>query len=260
MKILAPIGGLVLFLAGLLAPPGIGPAAAQSEDAVFNFAKELYDAGDYPFAILEFKRFAYQYPQSQRAPEALYWVATIYADVLKASDKAVAELQRLERNYPYSPYAVRAAGRREEIQKQQAKTVAPQPAPPAPAPPPAKVAYRRAYSDSLVPRYEVIQEDFAPGQAKADYVVILNLMEIVREDQLRAALDKAIAAAQGRVGRAQQRLIARAYFNYPDKFLGEGVWEYGAERAAMRLEATPDGVYRPRGGIGELLDILLKKQ
>ena len=53
-------------------------AWSQTADTQFAFADSLHQHGDDSFAILEFKRFVFQYPEHPRAPEALFRLARLY--------------------------------------------------------------------------------------------------------------------------------------------------------------------------------------
>jgi TolA-binding protein len=53
-------------------------AWSQNAEVQFAFADSLHQKGEDTFAILEFKRFVFQYPDHPRAPEAFYRLARLY--------------------------------------------------------------------------------------------------------------------------------------------------------------------------------------
>ena len=90
-------------------------AWSQSPDGQFAFADSLQQNGEDAFAMLEFKRFVFLYPEHAKAPEAFYRLARLYVshdgDVAGAQDL----LNALIGKYARTPVAREAAAFRDFI-------------------------------------------------------------------------------------------------------------------------------------------------
>jgi len=98
------------------APPAVAaaePAAparqpTREEQArevrAYDSASNLFRRNDFPAAIDAFRAFVKEYPQSQLAPNAGYWIGISYAN-LKDYPRAMAAQQEILTRYPQSPKA-----------------------------------------------------------------------------------------------------------------------------------------------------------
>jgi TolA-binding protein len=91
-------------------------ASAQTADVQFGFADSLHQSGDDAFAMLEFRRFVFLYPESARVPDAFGRMARLY--VSHRGDVASAQgiLDALIAKYPETPAAKEAAAFKEFIE------------------------------------------------------------------------------------------------------------------------------------------------
>lgn len=104
-----PPAGLVNQNNPVVAPglfPERGVTRLQPPDAVqrnrYDAAYSLFKNGSYVAAITEFEAFIKQYPQSELAPAAAYWIGNAhYAQ--RDFDEAIAAQQWLIETYPASP-------------------------------------------------------------------------------------------------------------------------------------------------------------
>lgn len=88
----------------------------ESQIGLGNSYKEL---GSYSQSIVEYKKIVDEYPKSQRAGDALFYIADIYDRYPKARDflKAVEFYGRLIREYPDSKWTERAKIRKKHIEE-----------------------------------------------------------------------------------------------------------------------------------------------
>ena len=77
------------------APPPSGDPATQLYDA----GKQAFDGGDYVKARQRFEQLIQQYPKSEMADNAQFWVAEIFYRE-KWYEKAILEYQKVIENYP----------------------------------------------------------------------------------------------------------------------------------------------------------------
>lgn len=96
MKWLLPVLAFVL-LSPLL--------QAQTAERQLAFADSLYDSGDDVFALLEFKRFLFQYPDHAETPRALQRLARLQISATGNFAAAQESAQTLLKKYPNSPLA-----------------------------------------------------------------------------------------------------------------------------------------------------------
>ncbi|OGV62042.1 MAG: hypothetical protein A3K19_27505 [Lentisphaerae bacterium RIFOXYB12_FULL_65_16] len=82
--------------------------AAETPDQAFGFAAELLKEGEEGFALLEFKRFAFQYPKDARASEATLRAALLYLTCAEDMDRARRTLNGLADVVPTTPAADQA--------------------------------------------------------------------------------------------------------------------------------------------------------
>lgn len=82
--------------------------AAENPDQVFGFATQLLQEGEEGFAMLEFKRFAYEFPKDARAPEAMLRVAVLYLTCAEDMDRARRTLDSVGTTFPGTPTADQA--------------------------------------------------------------------------------------------------------------------------------------------------------
>jgi len=84
------------------APPGTQPpraATAEAPDTIFNAAYADYSKGNYTPAILGFEDYLRQYPDSDRADDALYWIGLCHYDQGQYSE-AITSFDRLIQQHP----------------------------------------------------------------------------------------------------------------------------------------------------------------
>jgi tol-pal system protein YbgF len=87
------------------AAPAKSPAQQQAQEMrAYDAASNLFRKNDFSGAINAFRAFVLEYPQSQLAPNAEYWIGISFAN-LKDYKNAVAVQEALLRNYPQSPKA-----------------------------------------------------------------------------------------------------------------------------------------------------------
>jgi tol-pal system protein YbgF len=91
------------------APPASAPAAAavtavdsSAETRAYEAAQGQRRIGNYQGAIVAFQNFLKQYPQSNLAPRARYWIGDSYFN-LRDFKLAIASQQALIKTYPDSP-------------------------------------------------------------------------------------------------------------------------------------------------------------
>ena len=70
----------------------------NSEQALYNFAKKLFDDGDYEKARIQFENFINKYPESDNVDNARFWIADSYY-VEKWFEKAILEYQEVLEKY-----------------------------------------------------------------------------------------------------------------------------------------------------------------
>jgi len=77
------------------------PVAANSEQALYDLAKKMFDQGDRENARIKFGNFINKYPDSKNADNARFWIAdSYYAE--KWYEKAILEYQKVLETYPDS--------------------------------------------------------------------------------------------------------------------------------------------------------------
>ncbi len=77
------------------------PVAADSEQALYDLAKKMFDQGDKENARIQFENFINKYPDSKNADNARFWIAdSYYAE--KWYEKAILEYQKVLETYPDS--------------------------------------------------------------------------------------------------------------------------------------------------------------
>jgi tol-pal system protein YbgF len=77
------------------APP---PGALGSEE-LYNHAMKLLKGGEPGQAILEFEKYVQEFPNSELADNAQYWIGEAYY-LQREYDRAVSEFQKVRDNYP----------------------------------------------------------------------------------------------------------------------------------------------------------------
>jgi len=75
------------------------PSGALGSQELYSNAKKLLDAGRTGQAILEFERYIQEYPHSELAGNAQYWIGEAYYSQ-KEYGRAATEFQKVIRNYP----------------------------------------------------------------------------------------------------------------------------------------------------------------
>jgi tol-pal system protein YbgF len=75
------------------------PAAALSDQALYNRAKQAFDQGDSDAARKDFETFIARYPKSKNADNAQFWIGEIYYRD-KWYEKAILEYQKVIEIYP----------------------------------------------------------------------------------------------------------------------------------------------------------------
>jgi tol-pal system protein YbgF len=71
----------------------------SSEDAIYHSAKQAFDQGDYEAAREKFQKLIKQYPNSNNADNAQFWIGEIYYHE-KWYEKAILEYQKVIEKYP----------------------------------------------------------------------------------------------------------------------------------------------------------------
>lgn len=79
----------------------------ETEQSLYDLAKELFDKGENSKARAKFERFIKEYPESDKSDNASFWIADTYYDE-KWFEKAIIEYQKVIENYPYSNKLVAA--------------------------------------------------------------------------------------------------------------------------------------------------------
>ena len=91
--------------AAAVPPPAAAPAAsggvADAEDRAYDAAQEQRRIGNYQGAIAALQSYIKQYPNSERAPRAQYWIGDSYFN-LRDFKSAIASQQALLKTYPDS--------------------------------------------------------------------------------------------------------------------------------------------------------------
>jgi len=124
----APAGGVAPASAGPL-PPGDGGGAARTasrddqarEVKAYDAASGLFRRNDFASAVDAFRAFLKDYPQSQLAPNAAYWIGISYAN-MKDYRHALAAQEELLAKHPQSPKAPDALLAIASIQAEQGDT------------------------------------------------------------------------------------------------------------------------------------------
>lgn len=73
----------------------------DSDEALYNLAKKMFDQGDKETARIQFENFINKFPDSSRADNARFWIADSYYSE-KWYEKAILEYQKVLENYPES--------------------------------------------------------------------------------------------------------------------------------------------------------------
>ncbi len=77
------------------------PVTADSEQALYDLAKKMFDDGDRDGARIQFENFINKYPESKKSDNARFWIAdSYYAE--KWYEKAILEYQKVLEKYPDS--------------------------------------------------------------------------------------------------------------------------------------------------------------
>lgn len=77
------------------------PEAEDSEQALYDLAKKMFDQGEKENARIQFENFINKFPDSDRADNARFWIAdSYYAE--KWYEKAILEYQKVLETYPDS--------------------------------------------------------------------------------------------------------------------------------------------------------------
>ena len=85
-------------VSGKEATPEIAP---DTEQGLYDLAKQMFDRGDKEGARLQFENFINKYPDSKNADNARFWIAdSYYAE--KWFEKAILEYQKVLETYPDS--------------------------------------------------------------------------------------------------------------------------------------------------------------
>ncbi|HCY84349.1 MAG TPA: tol-pal system protein YbgF [Desulfobacteraceae bacterium] len=81
--------------------PSETPVSPDSEQALYDLAKKMFDQGDKENARIQFENFINKFPNSSKADNARFWIAdSYYAE--KWYEKAILEYQKVLENYPKS--------------------------------------------------------------------------------------------------------------------------------------------------------------
>lgn len=83
-------------------------AATPDAESQFGFAQSLLKDGDQAFALLEFKRLVYVYPQHAKAPDSLLAIASICLTYVGDIPSARKALEQIAEKYPASAPAAEA--------------------------------------------------------------------------------------------------------------------------------------------------------
>ena len=78
---------------------GVPPPSADPADQLYNEGKQAFDSGNYVKARQRFEQLIQQYPKSNMADNAQFWVAEIFYRE-KWYEKAILEYQKVIENYP----------------------------------------------------------------------------------------------------------------------------------------------------------------
>lgn len=100
----------------LFAGFAVAAVLAQDGERQFGFAESLYQSGDDSFAMLEFRRFVFQYPDSAKVPDAFNRMARLYITVRGDVTGARSILVALAEKYPGTPAAKEAAAFKDFIE------------------------------------------------------------------------------------------------------------------------------------------------
>jgi tol-pal system protein YbgF len=108
---MSPSAGMPPPAAGPIPPGGDGGAthtASRDDQArevkAYDAASSLFRRNDFPSAVDAFRAFLKEYPQSQLAPNAAYWIGISYAN-MKDYRQALAAQEELLAKHPQSPKA-----------------------------------------------------------------------------------------------------------------------------------------------------------
>ncbi len=88
--------------AAAAAPGAVAAADAGAETRAYEAAQGLRRVGNYQGAIVSFQNFIKQYPKSNLAPRAQYWIGDSYFN-LRDFKLAIGSQQTLLKSYPDSP-------------------------------------------------------------------------------------------------------------------------------------------------------------
>ncbi len=75
------------------------PPGALGSEGLYNHAMELLKGGEPGQAILEFERYIQEFPHSELADNARYWIGEAYY-LQREYDRAVSEFQKVQDSYP----------------------------------------------------------------------------------------------------------------------------------------------------------------
>jgi TolA-binding protein len=92
------------------------PSPSEEERELYSIALRAIDREDWEEALLRMEHFVLHFSKSDLADNAVFWMAHIYAHK-KENALALAELDRLMRDYPKTDRLQKAAGLREKLQK-----------------------------------------------------------------------------------------------------------------------------------------------
>jgi tetratricopeptide (TPR) repeat protein len=96
-----------LSFAGTDTPPATNPLIILSADKQFNYAQELFSAGDYSTAAGEYKRFVYFFPKDRRVESAMYRIGmSHYLD--GHYEEAVSAFKKLTEQYFDTEYSIKS--------------------------------------------------------------------------------------------------------------------------------------------------------
>lgn len=107
-----------MFLSGLVVLFGCG----HSPNKLAHQAEQRFNAGDYLGALSLYEQVAENYPKSQRADDALYWIGILHHLYLKDDAKALQAFQRVVKDYPGSPLVIESQRYAASILEQLKKT------------------------------------------------------------------------------------------------------------------------------------------
>jgi tol-pal system protein YbgF len=80
-------------------PAASVPLSSLSEQALYDQAKQAFDAGELEKARQGFQEFTKRFPDSQNADNAQFWIGEIYYRE-KWYEKAIVEYQKVVEDYP----------------------------------------------------------------------------------------------------------------------------------------------------------------